>query len=340
MSAWSPATAALVAALALVAARAAEPADSGAPSRRGPLEVRDDWLLAQARLGLPPVAPDPLRAGQARLSLDLAWGSDFGFEPGPASGGPDHFLVDGEHRTLALDARRGLTPTLTVGVRLPLRWRGGGIMDGIIDWFHEVTGLPGGARPLFPMDRLRVEGRDSLRRPVRWGGAPGTRLGDLELLGLWAFRPPARHAWAAALVVRAALPTGTGDFARTGTAVGTQVVSARTLGRSFDVYTGAGAVAQPRRVVAGVEYAPVRGHGFVTLEWRPARRWSIVAEMDASTRLVRNLAGYPGWQSYLRLGAQVDVSERWRLRGGFVEGIGSQQAATDFGIVAGLSRRF
>jgi hypothetical protein len=118
------------------------------------------------------------------------------------------------------------------------------------------------------------------------------------------------------------------------------VVSGRTLGRSFDVYTGVGAVAQPRRMVAGVEYAPVRGHGFVALEWRPARRWSIVAEVDASTRLVRNLVSYPGWQSYFRLGAQVDVSERWRLQGGFVEGIGSQQATTDFGIVAGLSRTF
>jgi hypothetical protein len=339
MSGWSPAAAALLAALALVCARTAEPADSGsAPSRRGPLEVRDDWLLAQPRLGLPPVSPDPLRAGQTRLSLDLAWGSDFGYEPGPASGG--HFLVDGEHRTLALELRRGLTPTLTVGVRLPLRWRGGGIMDGIIDWFHELTGLPGGARPLFPMDRLRVEGSDSLRRPVRWEGGPGTRLGDVELLGLWAFRPPAHHAWAAALVVRAALPTGTGDFASTGAAAGAQVVSARTLGRSFDVYTGVGAVAQPRRVVAGVEYAPMRGHGFVTLEWRPARRWSIVAEVDASTRLVSNLVSYPGWQSYFRLGAQVDVSERWRLQGGFVEGIRGQQATTDFGIVAGLSRRF
>jgi hypothetical protein len=227
-----------------------------------------------------------------------------------------------------------------VGARLPLRWRGGGIMDGIIDWFHEVTGLPGGARPLFPSDRLRVEGSDSLRRPVRWEGAPGTGLGDLELLGLWAFRPPARRAFSAALVVRAALPTGTDDFASTGAAVGTQVVSARTLGRAFDVYAGAGAVLQPRRVVAGVEYAPVRGQGFVTLEWRPARRWSIVAEVDASTRLVRNLVSYPGWQSYLRLGAQVDVGERWRLHGGFVEGIRSQQATTDFGIVAGLSRRF
>jgi hypothetical protein len=40
------------------------------------------------------------------------------------------------------------------------------------------------------------------------------------------------------------------------------------------------------------------------------------------------------------MGAAVDVSERWRVHGGFVEGLVNQNATTDFGIVMGLSRRF
>lgn len=340
MSGW--ARSAFAAALALGFPSHARPADPAgpAPVRRGPLEARDQWMLAQPRLTLPAMTPDPLGAGETRVSVDVAWGNDFGFERPLASGGPDDFLIDGEHRTLSLDVRRGLTPALTVGVRVPVRWRGGGIMDGVIDWFHEVTGLPGGARALFPTDRLRVEGHDPRRRPVRWEGRPGTGLGNAELMGHWAFWPSARHASSAALVVHAALPTGTGTFAGGGAEAGLQVVAARTLGRSFDVYTGGGGTVYARETVAGIDYAPVRGQGFVALEWRPARRWSIVAEVDASTRLVRNLVRYPGWQGYLRMGAAVDVGRRWRLTGGFEEGIKSQQAATDFGIVAGLSRRF
>jgi uncharacterized protein DUF3187 len=325
---------ALVAALALScppAARATDPT----PARRGPLEVRDEWMLAQSRLTLPAMGTDTLATGRTRVSVDLAWGNDFGWQPPPPS--VTDFLVDGEHRTLALDVRRGLTPALTVGLRVPVHWRGGGMMDGIIDWFHEVTGLPGGARPLRPRNRLAVTGRDARRRPVSWEGGAGTGLGKAEVLGHWAFRPPARHAWSAALVGRAALPTGTGAFAGGGVDAGAQVVSARTLGRSFDVYMGGGGTAYTRRRVAGIEYAPVRGEGFVALEWRPARRWSVLAEVDASTRLVRNLVRYPGWQGYLRLGAALDVGERWRLTGGFVEGIKSQHATTDFGVVAGLS---
>jgi hypothetical protein len=341
MNGWVSRVACGSAALALAFAGAAEPAEpaGGAPGRRGPLGGRDEWLLAQPRLSLPAVSPDALPAGQTRVSLDLAWGNDFGWQPGPSTDTTD-FLVDGEHRTLSLDVRYGLTPTLSVGVRLPLRWRGGGLMDGIIDAFHDVTGLPGGARALFPADRLRVEGRDTLLRPIQWEGGAGTDVGNAELLGHWAFHPAAPGAWAAALVVRAALPTGTGTFAGDGAAAGAQLVAARSLHQSLDLYLGLGGTAQTRPIVGGIEYAPRRGQGFLALEWRPGRRWSLTGEVDASTRLVRNLMSYPAWQSNLRLGAGFDVSERWRLQAGFVEGIKSQHATTDFGVVAGLARTF
>ncbi|HVR71927.1 MAG TPA: DUF3187 family protein [Vicinamibacteria bacterium] len=335
------APAALLGVCALAAAgpaAAGEPAKP-APARRGPLEMRDEWLLAQSRLTLPALAPDPLGAGKTRVSVDLAWGSDFGWRRGTPRD-TTAYLVDGEHRTLSLDVRRGLTPAFTVGLRLPVRWRGGGIMDGIVDWFHGLTGLPGGGRPLFPADQLRVEWTDPVRGYVRWDADPGTGLGNAEVLGHWAFRRAEVRAWTAALAVRATLPTATGAFAPGGAEAGAQLVSAWPLHRRVDLYAGAGGTAHSRRVADGIEYAPARGHGFVALEWRPHARWSLVAEVDASTRLVENLPGYPGGQGYFRMGASVDVSERWRLHGGFVEGIKNQHATTDFGIVAGVSRTF
>jgi hypothetical protein len=333
----------LGAALALTSALAAtaEPSDAGAPpsGRRGPLEFRDEWLLAQPRLTLPSLSPDPLPRGVTRVSLDLAWGSDFGWQPSTATTRRTDYLVDGEHRTVAVDVRRGLTPALTVGARVPLRWRGGGIMDGIIDWFHGLTGLPGGARPVFPADQLRVEWIGPLRRTVRWDAEPGGGLGNVELFGHWAFRRRA-DGWTAALAARTTLPTGAGTFSGNGLEAGAQLVSARPLGGSFDLYAGGGATAHATDLLAAIEYAPVRGHGFVALEWRPARRLSVSVELDASTRLVENLPRYPGWQGYFRMGAALDLSRRWRVQGGFVEGIKSQNATTDFGIAAGVSRAF
>ena len=45
-------------------------------------------------------------------------------------------------------------------------------------------------------------------------------------------------------------------------------------------------------------------------------------------------------QSYLRMGAKVDLARRWRLEAGFTENLEDQQATTDFGIFAGIVRRF
>lgn len=122
------------------------PSAAGAqPVRRGPLEVREEFLFAQPRLTLTSLSPDPLPAGQTRIALGLDWGSDFGLKG--ADPELDHF-VDGEHRTLGLDVRRGLTPRVTVGLRVPVRWRGEGVLDGLIDGWHRVTGLPDNDRGL------------------------------------------------------------------------------------------------------------------------------------------------------------------------------------------------
>ena len=320
---------------------AVQAADGGAPEgrRRGPLEIRDEWLLAQPRLTLPALSPDPLPRGATRLAVDLAWGSDFGWQPSATPSRRTDYLVDGEHRTVAFDVRHGLSPSVTLGLRVPVRWRGGGLMDGIIDWFHRVTGLPGGGRSEFPVDRLRVEWAASRARLTDWEGEPGGGLGNVELSGQWALRR--RDAgWTVALVGRTALPTGSGAFAGHGLEAGAQLVTARPLGSAFDLFAGGGATVHQARQLDGVEYAGTRGHGFFAIEWRPGRRWSVSAELDASSRLVENLPRYPGWQGYFRMGAAVDVSRRWRVQGGFVEGIKSQNATTDFGIVAGVSRTF
>src|SRR2546428_14119286 len=94
-------------------------------------------------------------------------------------------MLDGEHRTVALSLRRGLADRWDVGARLPLRWRGPGILDGVIDWWHQrVLGWLGpidNARSFFRNDAFRVEGRDAQFRPVRLGGGTGSGPGQLEL---------------------------------------------------------------------------------------------------------------------------------------------------------------
>ncbi|MGH9362289.1 MAG: hypothetical protein ACRD2T_10260, partial [Thermoanaerobaculia bacterium] len=69
----------------------AEPEEEIEP-RRGPLEVRDEFILAQPRLTLPPVSPDTLGEGGTSARLALHWGNSFGWD--------QSFFIDGETRTV------------------------------------------------------------------------------------------------------------------------------------------------------------------------------------------------------------------------------------------------
>ena len=311
------------------------------PPAGGPFEWREHWLLAQGRLTLPPVSPDILPKGAWAITADGDWGNDLGWRqprPGESAVGRS-FLVDGEHRTFSLAARRGLGRGLDVGVRLPLEWRGGGILDGVIDWFHGFTrklGLPDNFRTRFATNLLRVDLYQAGRH-LAWDDSPGTGLGRIELFGRWSLL--ASKETRLALVLRAAPPTGTGPFAAGGMAAAAQLSAARRIGASADLFGGVGVSVGDQRREGDVEYAPVRPEAFLALERRLSRRWSVLAQSNAAGRLVTNVDHYPWIQWYLSLGARLRMDSGWALEGGFTENIAEQQATTDFGVQLGLTRR-
>lgn len=324
--------------------QASASAAQGPAAPSGPIELREEWLLAQNRLTLPAVSPDVLAAGVTRLRLSFDWGNDFGWLQDVRGEQPNdrRFMVDGEHRTLALELRRGLGRGLEAGARLPLRWRGPGILDGVIDAFHGLTlrlGLPDNQRAFFLGDRFRVLGRDPSGRALSWDAAPGTGFGNLELQARWAAAGSARGR-RLALVGSLGLPMSTGPYESDGLEAGLQAVAAAALTDSLQLYAGLGGTAFGDVEVAGLEYRRLRGAGFLVVEWRAARTLGLLIELNGASRLVTNLSDYPGFQSYLRFGARVDLPGRVDLEAGFSENLVHQQATTDFGVFLGLTRSF
>jgi hypothetical protein len=334
---------AALAALAVLSCAAPAAPGEGSSAPRGPIELRDEWLLCQMRLTLPALAPDTLPSGRSRLRLTFDWGNDFGWSQDVRGETPvdRRFLVDGEHRTLALELTHGWGRGLETGVRLPLRWRGPGVMDGLIDAFHDVTarlGIPDNGRPSFLTDRFRVLGRDSEGRPVDWEADPGTGLGNVELDLKWA--PARAGSLQRGLVARVALPTGTSPFQSDGLEAGLQLAASAPLAGPLDLYFGVGGTAFSDVELAGIEYARLRGFGFLVVEWRAGDAWSLLAQVDGSSRLVTNLARYPAYQSYLKIGVKWDLRPRLRVEAGIAENLARQQGTTDFGLFLGLTRSY
>jgi len=337
----SPAARTIAASLGLaVAAHAAAAAPPSSRTVRGPIESRDEFLLAQSLLTLPPMGAALPAAGRTELRVDGDWGNDFGLENRPGGRREEvFFFVDGEHRTLAATVRRGLGAGWAVGARIPLHWRGGGWLDPVIDSFHDLFGFPDSGRALYARRRLRVEGRTRKGEPLQWTGRAGSGLGSVELELAKAIRVPAPGGPAIAIVARTLLPTSSGAFAEAGRGAGASALLSQALGTSFDLHAGAGGTVFGPPARDGLSYARTRAQGFVALEWRPVAAWSALVQWEASSRLITNVDRYPALQLSLRIGSKVDAGT-WRLEGGFVEGIKSLDNTTDFGIFAAVGRRF
>jgi hypothetical protein len=287
------------------------------------------------------VSPWTTRRGAWEVQLSGLWANSFSWTQDKAGESPEtrRFLIDGEAVVLDATVRRGLTRNLDVGLRVPLEGRTGGRLDPFIDWWHRVAHAPDGKRPAFVQNAFRVEGVTTDKVPFSWSDGSGFGLGDLELETRWRFVEGADGAPSVALVARASLPTGTGPFSGNGAGGGGQLVVAAPLGRSFDVYTGAGFTAQGEGPVHGVLYSSVRAHGFFAIEWRPWRRLSLVAETNAASRLVENVDSYPGLHWIVNVTGRIDLGGRTRLDLGFTENLKSQLATTDFALYLGLGIR-
>jgi hypothetical protein len=297
--------------------------------------------LAQSRLTLPATSPHTVPAGSWALDLSFLWSSSFAWTQDVRGEHPADrsFLIDGETRTLALTLRRGLSPQVDVGVRLPLQHRGGGVLDAFIDAWHRAFRLADGARPAFRRDAFRIEGRTTCGRPFSWNSYEGTGLGSLQADLRWRWLEGDRTAASAALVGRVSLPTDTSPYGADGLGAGAQLVLRAPLGRTTDFYAGGGLSLQEPGPVRGLEYVPVRTQGFAAFEWRPWRRVSLIAETDLASRLVRNIDSYPGVHWLVNMGGRIDVGRQLRLDIGLTENLIDQQSTTDFGLFFGIGWR-
>jgi hypothetical protein len=116
-----------------------------------PFPARDlNPLLAG--YGLPSALPTRLSAASWSVAADLNWASTSLVQ----RAGTEQLIVDAETREARVTLGRSWSNGFAMQLELPYRYTGGGVLDGTIDGWHDLFGLPQGARATLPRDRIRI----------------------------------------------------------------------------------------------------------------------------------------------------------------------------------------
>jgi Protein of unknown function (DUF3187) len=226
--------------------------------------------------------------------------------------------VDGESDALDLSYDNALTQGLRYRFTVPIIHDSGGVLDSVIDTWHEVFGLPRGLRPYYPKRQIQYSYSGPAAIELNH---PQTSLGDISAdLGWYAAEDAQRtlSIWGG---IKA--PTGSvADLTSDGAWDGALWVHAALRGPAWQLAAELG-IAEPfgdelfagsaHRASAFARFAITRTVGPV---------WSLRAQLDGQSGRVegsdlRFLA--PALQ--LALGAVRRFGNRWCVQMGFTEDI-------------------
>jgi hypothetical protein len=178
-----------------------------------------------------PVA-EPARVNQpgqfsSRLGLDV---SNIATDDNRSG---ENIVLDGETYVANLGLRYGLAEHLQVGIDLPWVWQSKGFLDGFIENFHDLFGMPNGDRNNMSKDQINYaydsnDGDDFLLDHQTNG------IGDIRLLAAWQWL----DAENSAASIQATIKTPTGDADKFTGSGGWDISLALSAQRDFPLEKG------------------------------------------------------------------------------------------------------
>lgn len=284
-----------------------------APAISSPLPVRDQNPLL-AGFDLPGALPAKPPGNDAWLiDANLQWSSSALMQANPR----EILVVDAETRELRLAIGYGFTNGYALRLEIPYRHTSAGTLDGFIDEWHDLFGLPDGARATMPRNALQIfYERDGA--PLIEERASQAGIGDLSLrLG----RQLGASPFAAWLSVK--LPTGDADsFAGSGSIDASAALAfERSFGTRYTAFAQAagtwlGDGDRLRRQQKNIAWSGMAG-----INARLFQNVTLAAQIDAHTAIYDSKEAFLGDAVMLTLGGTYRLTENWELSFGVTEDI-------------------
>jgi hypothetical protein len=245
---------------------------------------------------------------------------------------------DQETTRFTFSHRKGLSHGMEFGIDIPVQYRGGGIMDKMINWWHDhVIHSPHPDRDSSPVNQSIV------RYPGGDFEGPTFGLGDVSLTLSKTFG----HRWRGTAALK--LPTGDpGRLLGSGSADGGLSVDYNAaLRKHWSFFLQGGLIAQGKSTLEGARgYAHQEGAGLI---WHPNSRDAYVAQwISESAAIQTGIPASDATHRTLVFGYERRVGEKSRLDFYFMEDrdfLAGQypeiaNVAPDFGVGIMFKHRF
>jgi hypothetical protein len=310
----------------------AAPQDEGGPNHgRGLLNFYDSQILANRHLNVPLHTPHFLAEDQIQMGLYLDWANTF------ARRDSEGYFLDGEVLHFHPRVRFGIDADLEFGLELPIFYRGGGILDPLIEGFHDAFGL-GDNHDGFPPNRYRASltvGGETITPDAGFG------LGDLAVwtkVRLW----DPRGAWAAgAFAATLKLPTGTADFDSDGLDIALTLAFSKSFTDWFHAYVGGGFIYYTDTETQGLRYHSGNWMSFAGVEFDLWSDLSLVLQTTIQSPMMTEPRAFDEERFSVAVGVQWAPWEDDRtFEFGVVENLVTYQPTADFQFHIGFRQTF
>ncbi len=308
-------------------------ADPDTRSRFGLVPLGEQFTLAMLHTSLRPREAKVLKERPFRLRSSFVWSNTANRKRG-------HYLVDAETRTLEFELDARVSERFEIGIRVPLVYRGGGVLDSPIYRWHEVFGLPQETRDDDDIkhDEHRVGGRndDGSRFDLR---RQGTYFGDITLAGQYQFLEEDDSLPALSLRTEVQLPSSAEEFGQDKADV--QVAMLIAKGRSnWRMFGGLAYMHALDTVESGLRFMRHRGAAFLGARYIFAEKNALSCALLASTQILAGVSQFPKYAVYTDFAYQRILSERHTLELVLRENPAPDEGTADVSFLIGLQSVF
>lgn len=298
----------------------------------GPLLLRSQSPFNLLQLTPTPLPPVTVERGRFVPGVLESWNNYFDVDPG------GRYLIDAETLSLTFGAGYGITDALDVSVSLPVTYRGGGFLDGFVEWFEGRVGAANRSRRDYPRDQLLVlvHGEDGKTYRLAgdasgWGLEDGSATVRYQVSRGSATTPAVLAGFGVKLPMgrEHALHSSGGVDVEAGVSVG------QRLGR-FHLYGTASLMRHSRSEVLGIRLRSAQWSLASALEYRASPRTSYLLQALVTSPSAEEFGGFARPTYEIAFGFKRVLSRELLLEASVLENLFVFDNSPDVGFHLGL----